>query len=113
MTLRYGWSRASSRSSWRSEEHTSELQSHSDLVCRLLLEKKQHRRGNVAAPCQHRAVREAGARRLTGFPGDLLGRGALEVLGHRAELADSHFFFFKCGPPHEDHPFPPPPPFSV
>ena len=24
----------------RSEEHTSELQSHSDLVCRLLLEKK-------------------------------------------------------------------------
>src|SRR5947207_6242243 len=34
----------------RSEEHTSELQSHSDLVCRLLLEKKKktmtHRRHN-------------------------------------------------------------------
>src|SRR5438034_5139030 len=29
------WDRA------RSEEHTSELQSHSDLVCRLLLEKKK------------------------------------------------------------------------
>src|SRR5436190_21627602 len=28
-------------SSIRSEEHTSELQSHSDLVCRLLLEKKK------------------------------------------------------------------------
>src|SRR5947207_15444459 len=27
----------------RSEEHTSELQSHSDLVCRLLLEKKKKR----------------------------------------------------------------------
>src|SRR5437667_3990392 len=27
----------------RSEEHTSELQSHHDLVCRLLLEKKKHR----------------------------------------------------------------------
>src|SRR5260221_628978 len=27
----------------RSEEHTSELQSHSDLVCRLLLEKKKDR----------------------------------------------------------------------
>src|SRR5438034_6166282 len=26
----------------RSEEHTSELQSHSDIVCRLLLEKKKH-----------------------------------------------------------------------
>src|SRR5436190_18983007 len=34
-------------SSWRSEEHTSELQSHSDLVCRLLLEKKKQ------APKQH------------------------------------------------------------
>src|SRR6266704_7159315 len=31
--------------SWsRSEEHTSELQSRFDLVCRLLLEKKQHTR---------------------------------------------------------------------
>src|SRR5260221_3263408 len=28
------------RAAGRSEEHTSELQSHSDLVCRLLLEKK-------------------------------------------------------------------------
>src|SRR2546430_3221525 len=31
---------------WRSEEHTSELQSQSNLVCRLLLEKKN--RGRVA-----------------------------------------------------------------
>src|SRR5438034_7360800 len=29
----------------RSEEHTSELQSHSDLVCRLLLEKKKYYKG--------------------------------------------------------------------
>src|SRR5260221_10581329 len=29
----------------RSEEHTSELQSHSDLVCRLLLEKKKKHNG--------------------------------------------------------------------
>src|SRR5438034_5192849 len=35
------WSmREMSRATSRSEEHTSELQSHSDLVCRLLLEKK-------------------------------------------------------------------------
>src|SRR5438270_3971661 len=33
-------SRVSSRQ-WRSEEHTSELQSQSNLVCRLLLEKKK------------------------------------------------------------------------
>src|SRR5215204_7644397 len=31
----------STRAVSRSEEHTSELQSHSDLVCRLLLEKKK------------------------------------------------------------------------
>src|SRR5260221_9784542 len=33
--------RASTAIYLRSEEHTSELQSHSDLVCRLLLEKKK------------------------------------------------------------------------
>src|SRR5438034_1591879 len=32
----------------RSEEHTSELQSHSDLVCRLLLEKKKNGRSGEA-----------------------------------------------------------------
>src|SRR5438034_3006705 len=31
----------------RSEEHTSELQSHSDLVCRLLLEKKKKKKETV------------------------------------------------------------------
>src|SRR5688572_31381782 len=30
----------------RSEEHTSELQSQSNLVCRLLLEKKKKKKGN-------------------------------------------------------------------
>src|SRR5438034_2091579 len=32
----------------RSEEHTSELQSHSDLVCRLLLEKKKKKIINIS-----------------------------------------------------------------
>src|SRR6266571_1100863 len=35
---------SSTVTSVRSEEHTSELQSHVNLVCRLLLEKKNHRR---------------------------------------------------------------------
>src|SRR5438034_7283213 len=35
-----GTPHAGRRPALRSEEHTSELQSHSDLVCRLLLEKK-------------------------------------------------------------------------
>src|SRR2546430_13549769 len=33
--------RGTTGTSWRSEEHTSELQSQSNLVCRLLLEKKK------------------------------------------------------------------------
>src|SRR5690242_21459994 len=33
------------RPRWRSEEHTSELQSHVNLVCRLLLEKKKKESG--------------------------------------------------------------------
>src|SRR5438046_9625935 len=34
------------RSAWRSEEHTSELQSLTNLVCRLLLEKKKKKQIN-------------------------------------------------------------------
>src|SRR5260370_4536027 len=45
--------------SFRSEEHTSELQSHLNLVCRLLLEKKKCRRGarSLAPPRQDRRKR--------------------------------------------------------
>src|SRR5438034_8133059 len=39
----------------RSEEHTSELQSHSDLVCRLLLEKKKHKINTQGKELTHRA----------------------------------------------------------
>src|SRR5438034_1611410 len=51
----------------RSEEHTSELQSHSDLVCRLLLEKKKEheaagRRAEVEADPAGRREREEIAR---------------------------------------------------
>src|SRR2546430_5714159 len=46
-----GQVRLAPTSLWRSEEHTSELQSQSNLVCRLLLEKKKKPR-----PSQHSAV---------------------------------------------------------
>src|SRR5260221_8594433 len=39
--LQSDWRARQSLCSARSEEHTSELQSHSDIVCRLLLEKKK------------------------------------------------------------------------
>src|SRR5688572_32330500 len=38
----------------RSEEHTSELQSQSNLVCRLLLEKKKQKRPACARHCGRR-----------------------------------------------------------
>src|SRR5438034_2517380 len=50
----------------RSEEHTSELQSHSDLVCRLLLEKKKHR---TELHPDRREPRRAVVRRATRRPG--------------------------------------------
>src|SRR5688572_31425747 len=39
----------------RSEEHTSELQSQSNLVCRLLLEKKKKKRNNNQEHSTHQA----------------------------------------------------------
>src|SRR6266480_6356760 len=42
------------RGSGRSEEHTSELQSHVNLVCRLLLEKKKKK---ITIPQQHKRQR--------------------------------------------------------
>src|SRR2546430_8347581 len=37
----------------RSEEHTSELQSQSNLVCRLLLEKKKHHQSQLGVVSAH------------------------------------------------------------
>src|SRR5947207_10524785 len=47
----------------RSEEHTSELQSHSDLVCRLLLEKKKQLAAQV--PAMRSSVRPDAVRWVT------------------------------------------------
>src|SRR2546421_9688316 len=43
----------------RSEEHTSELQSRSDLVCRLLLEKKKKKKNNGTRHNQSRDCNDA------------------------------------------------------
>src|SRR5437588_8394718 len=63
---------AAGRRRGRSEEHTSELQSHSDLVCRLLLEKTKTwgsitaRRSTRSSVFFKSAVRLTGTR-ITGF----------------------------------------------
>src|SRR3954462_599237 len=94
----------------RSEEHTSELQSHDNLVWRLLLEKKGGRAG---------AGRRRGRRAERGACG---GRGqhATPSPGHRSPLYPpstaaalpelSFFFFLVAAPPQDPPPFPHPSP---
>src|SRR5256886_10192165 len=57
----------------RSEEHTSELQSPSNLVCRLLLEKKNRSESDAAHAAAHRGAecreRIASARQIIGTVG--------------------------------------------
>src|SRR5438132_1385676 len=68
----------------RSEEHTSELQSHSDLVCRLLLEKKKRQTIHTCNLAHHESLlfffyRYGDHRALHSFPtrrsSDLAGAG--------------------------------------
>src|SRR5438046_10026472 len=44
------------RRTWRSEEHTSELQSLTNLVCRLLLEKKKNRETTTTTPIKTKNI---------------------------------------------------------
>src|SRR3954465_6162710 len=95
----------------RSEEHTSELQSHDNLVCRLLLEKKHY---NVRG-CVHTAPLPASAaahfaRRARAR----CSRGALPpALCLAARVAGSvlFFFFLEGRAPLASPSFPPPAPF--
>src|SRR2546428_7225456 len=50
------WTIVGEEGDLRSEEHTSELQSRSDLVCRLLLEKKKKKKSASLAHNVHDAV---------------------------------------------------------
>src|SRR5438874_10148026 len=47
----------------RSEEHTSELQSRRDLVCRLLLEKKKKKNKNIKSEKKHNRRRKKSTHR--------------------------------------------------
>src|SRR2546430_448711 len=100
----------------RSEEHTSELQSQSNLVCRLLLEKKK--KGSSSAARPRRLSGDDGG---TSFPcapgrwprvktvgtwltGDDHGHPALRIPGWMAGayFVDRAFFFDCRAPPGDD-----------
>src|SRR5437016_11688964 len=56
--------------SFRSEEHTSELQSLTNLVCRLLLEKKKQQTGRDDSRNDHRRAHPARSLKEEGVNGD-------------------------------------------
>src|SRR2546421_8712406 len=62
----------------RSEEHTSELQSRSDLVCRLLLEKKKQRKVD--------SVFSTALRRMGGLVLHMLGPFAMALIARNTQL---------------------------
>src|SRR3954465_3976122 len=83
----------------RSEEHTSELQSHDNLVCRLLLEKtkrRHYRQRWHARPGRRRCSRlsRGGAGKGAGGGGE--GRAAVEAAGRAVRQA---FFLMIRRPP--------------
>src|SRR4029077_7901331 len=76
----------------RSEEHTSELQSHLNIVCRLLLEKKKNSRvpGGIPRHIAHLRVRLAAAPRQH----KLYRRAGVTCTLHLSLELNSIFFFF-------------------
>src|SRR3972149_744695 len=95
----------------RSEEHTSELQSQSNLVCRLLLEKKKTEKGcKTTTRVGHRQRGRAGA----------LTRGVRQRPVSTSPSRDFNLspilpafvcFFLNDRAPPKSHPFPHPAPF--
>src|SRR4029077_13117284 len=78
----------------RSEEHTSELQSHLNLVCRLLLEKEKCPQEKMIESICYRLASTA----ITNNP-----------QWQRELTASPNFFFLKIGPPPNSQLFPHPP----
>src|SRR6266571_4196187 len=78
-------------SGWRSEEHTSELQSHVNIVCRLLLENKK------ATNCDRAGADPTGA-----WVGHLLGGGRVLAYNRWTQI----FFFLMIRRPPRSTLFP-------
>src|SRR3954465_11225932 len=83
----------------RSEEHTSELQSHDNLVCRLLLETKAQYSGrrNTTSPTASRQMSSAWVR--CGVGKGRRGRGGDRLGGHPQEPGARLFFLMIRRPP--------------
>src|SRR3954463_1857792 len=90
----------------RSEEHTSELQSHDNLVCRLLLEKKEQREEvHGWRHRTHHPRREGRAQPAPLRASAAPGTGCAPALDASPD-APAVFFFFKDRATPEISPFP-------
>src|SRR4029434_4969537 len=84
----------------RSEEHTSELQSHLNLVCRLLLEKKNQRRCSGEQMFQlSRPLRRKPRLACSAAFGPLVGRSSAAAPGVASAIICSFFFLMIRRPP--------------
>src|SRR3954467_6585785 len=92
----------------RSEEHTSELQSHDNLVCRLLLEKTEDSARRSSSPSMLIAPGSRGGGRPAGAPRrGRTGGGAPGLPGVLGGASRRQFFLIPSAPPRLNH-FPPP-----
>src|SRR3954465_12836631 len=97
----------------RSEEHTSELQSHDNVVCRLLVEKKKLQEPHGASLATEPLVPFVGSRvLLTASCVAFVGAGVRLRWPCRVVLP-SAFFFFNERPPPEIYPLPLPDPLPI
>src|ERR1039457_6768508 len=85
----------------RSEEHTSELQSPCNLVCRLLLEKKKRETPTRPSQTRRAARTRAQGAAPTRPPQATLAPASrrLATRSSRSRKPSSFFFFFKRPPP--------------
>src|SRR3954449_2988466 len=97
----------------RSEEHTSELQSHSHLVCRLLLEKKNKLPVTSPRTNSNHAVPSLLPAPLAPLPPQRRSSAPACLRLFPSKPLCFCFFFLKNGAPTEISPFPPPAPFPI
>src|SRR4029434_9568252 len=95
----------------RSEEHTSELQSHLNLVCRLLLEKKNEEREDHSVS---RTICVACCVVVCTVAVNTECESSTKFVHSSRLLSFTFFFFFLINrPPPKFTPFPPPAPFRI
>src|SRR5580698_5826600 len=78
----------------RSEEHTSELQSHVNLVCRLLLEKKKKKQKDTAIKNKKLKIKDKSIKKTSKYSTNHISISMLSMLSVDILFFIFFFFFF-------------------